>query len=114
MDEPPDDAIQLPIDGVLDLHTFAPREVKNVVAAYLDACVECGLVELRIVHGKGVGTLRTIVHRLLERDPRELAGGGAARRAPAANRTVIHDAALAAKYVANWRRPVNGGVSSRR
>ncbi len=61
---------QLPIEPELDLHTFRPRDVKDVVTAYLDACVEKGLREVRIVHGKGIGNLRRTVHALLARDPR--------------------------------------------
>ena len=51
MDEP----IQLPIDGVLDLHTFQPREIKNLVLDYLAACQERGILSVRIIHGKGIG-----------------------------------------------------------
>jgi DNA-nicking Smr family endonuclease len=65
-----DDATEIPIDGVLDLHTFAPGDVKALVPAYLDACLEREIFEVRIIHGKGVGTLRRIVHAALERDPR--------------------------------------------
>ncbi len=60
---------ELPIDGTLDLHMFAPREVKQLVPEYLDACLERGILDIRIVHGKGIGTLRSIVHGILERHP---------------------------------------------
>jgi dsDNA-specific endonuclease/ATPase MutS2 len=64
-----DDPVAVPIDGVLDLHTFAPRDVKDLVAEYLDACAERGLDDVRIIHGKGTGTLRRIVHGVLEHHP---------------------------------------------
>lgn len=57
--------VQLPIDGVLDLHTFSPREVKDIVLAYLDACQQRGILEVRIIHGKGIGNLQRTVHALL-------------------------------------------------
>ena len=65
MDEP----IQLPIDGVLDLHTFKPSEVKDLVTDYLAACQQKGIFEVRIIHGKGIGALRRTVHALLSRHP---------------------------------------------
>ena len=61
--------IEIPIDGTLDLHTFAPAEVKALVTEYVEACAARGIHELRIVHGKGTGTLRTTVHALLQRLP---------------------------------------------
>ena len=68
MDEP-DQPVELPITGVLDLHTFSPREVKDLVTAYLEACLEKGLYQVRIIHGKGIGNLRRTVHSLLAKHP---------------------------------------------
>jgi DNA-nicking Smr family endonuclease len=67
MDE--NDPIELPIDGVLDLHTFQPREVKELVPDYLAACQERGILEVRIIHGKGIGNLRRTVHSILGKHP---------------------------------------------
>jgi DNA-nicking Smr family endonuclease len=59
------DVPELPIDGVLDLHTFLPRDVKSLVPEYLELCRERGILEVRIIHGKGVGALRETVHAIL-------------------------------------------------
>lgn len=59
--------IELPIDGVLDLHTFRPEEVAELVDDYLDECRRRGILEIRIIHGKGRGTLRRTVHAVLAR-----------------------------------------------
>ncbi len=60
---------ELPIDGTLDLHMFHPREAKELVAEYLMVCRQKGIFEVRIVHGKGTGTLRRTVHSILSRLP---------------------------------------------
>src|SRR4051794_25620567 len=69
--------IEIPITDVLDLHSFRPPEVADVVREYLDAAYARGLRALRIVHGKGTGTQRRTVRTLLERDPRVEAFGDA-------------------------------------
>ena len=65
MDEP----IELPIDGVLDLHTFRPSDIKTLVPDYLDECQRRGICDVRIIHGKGIGNLKRSVHALLARPP---------------------------------------------
>ena len=61
--------VELPIDGVLDLHTFLPKDVKNLVVDYLAACRERGIFQVRIIHGKGIGQLRQTVHAILTKHP---------------------------------------------
>jgi DNA-nicking Smr family endonuclease len=70
-----EEAVELPITDVLDLHSFRPAEVADVVRDYLDAAWEKGLRELRIIHGRGIGVQRQTVRTLLSRDPR-VAGFG--------------------------------------
>ncbi len=62
--------IRIPITGELDLHTFRPAEVDRLIESYLTACQERGRRDVRIIHGKGTGTLRERVHALLRRSPR--------------------------------------------
>ncbi len=67
MDEP--EPLELPIDGVLDLHTFRPKEVKDLLPDYIAACREKGILQIRVIHGKGTGSLRQTVHSILSRIP---------------------------------------------
>jgi len=54
-----------PIDGTLDLHIFRPEDVKDLVPDYLDECRSRGILNVQIIHGKGTGVLRRIVHSIL-------------------------------------------------
>ena len=59
----------LPISGELDLHTFRPADLGELIPAYLEECARRGICDVRIIHGKGTGTLRATVHALLKRSP---------------------------------------------
>ena len=66
-DETPEELsgpVPIPITGELDLHTFRPQDVKEVVPAYLEACRDKGILVVRIVHGKGIGNLRRTVQAI--------------------------------------------------
>ena len=69
MHETMDHAVELPIDGVLDLHAFSPKDVKELLPEYFTACRGKGIFEIRVIHGKGTGTLKKTVHSLLEKMP---------------------------------------------
>jgi dsDNA-specific endonuclease/ATPase MutS2 len=62
-----DEPVEVPITDELDLHTFRPGEVKDLVPHYLEECRNRGILTVRVIHGKGTGTLRETVHALLRR-----------------------------------------------
>lgn len=63
------EAVPLPITGELDLHTFRPSDLGQLLPAYFTECRARGIRRVRVIHGKGIGTLRTSVHSLLRRCP---------------------------------------------
>lgn len=64
-----DDPIHIPISGELDLHTFRPNEVANLLEDYFSECRARGILRVRVIHGKGIGTLRETVHARLRSMP---------------------------------------------
>jgi DNA-nicking Smr family endonuclease len=73
-----DEPVEIPITGELDLHAFAPRDIPVVVEEYVRTCRERGIRRLRLVHGRGTGTQRAVVRRVL----RGLAGVASFEDAP--------------------------------
>ena len=61
--------MRIPIEDALDLHAFAPRDIKSLVDEYVTAAHEAGLREVRLIHGRGKGIQRGIVQQALERHP---------------------------------------------
>lgn len=64
-----DEPVRIPITDELDLHTFRPREVKDLLPEYFRECRAAGILTVRVIHGKGIGNLRRTVQALLDRDP---------------------------------------------
>ena len=60
---------RVPIEDALDLHAFAPRDIKSVVDEYVTAAHGAGLMDVRLIHGRGKGIQRGIVQQALERHP---------------------------------------------
>jgi DNA-nicking Smr family endonuclease len=80
--EPPfSDPVVLPLEDSIDLHPFQPKDIPSVVEEYLQQCIDAGILEVRLIHGKGKGVQRNIIRALLEKH---------------ANVESFHDAALEA------------------
>ena len=65
----PDEPLVVPLEDVIDLHPFAPQEIRSVVEEYLLACCQAGLSPVRLIHGKGKGVQRNSIRALLARLP---------------------------------------------
>ncbi|MSQ48504.1 MAG: DNA mismatch repair protein MutS [Deltaproteobacteria bacterium] len=68
-DSPFPDPVVLPLEDVLDLHPFAPKDIRSVVEEYLTQCREAGFSSVRLIHGKGRGVQRASIRALLARLP---------------------------------------------
>jgi hypothetical protein len=65
----PDLVVELPVEDSIDLHSFPPRDVPDVVDAYLEVAAKKGFPEVRLIHGRGIGVQRDRVQKLLARHP---------------------------------------------
>ena len=65
----PDDPVKMPIEDVLDLHTFSPRDIPNLLQDYFDECIAHGIFSVRIIHGKGKGIQKKQVQKILQTNP---------------------------------------------
>lgn len=61
--------VRIPIEDWIDLHTFSPKEIPSLLEDYLEECRKKGFQDVRIIHGKGKGVQRKIVHSFLEKSP---------------------------------------------
>jgi dsDNA-specific endonuclease/ATPase MutS2 len=66
-------AIRTPIEDVIDLHTFRPRDIPNLIEDYIEECLRAGFTSVRIIHGKGTGAQKKRVHELLRANTHVLA-----------------------------------------
>ncbi|MDE2485272.1 MAG: Smr/MutS family protein [candidate division NC10 bacterium] len=88
-EQPFEEPVRLPIEEVLDLHAFTPKEIASVVEEYLGECRQAGILEVRLIHGKGTGTQRAIVRRLLMNHPDVLSFADAPPQAGGWGATVV-------------------------
>lgn len=61
--------VKVPIEDNLDLHTFRPRDIPDLLEDYLAECLKAGLYSVRIIHGKGKGVQKRRVQGLLQNNP---------------------------------------------
>ncbi len=61
--------IQIPIEDVLDLHTFRPQDIADLLENYFDECIKAGIFSVRVIHGKGKGIQKRQVQRILRNNP---------------------------------------------
>lgn len=63
----PNSPMEMPITGELDLHTFRPRDLGDLLPDYLAACRARQILEVRVIHGKGIGNIKRSVEAILRR-----------------------------------------------
>jgi len=63
------EALRIPIEDWIDLHTFSPKEIPSLLEDFLSECLKKGFREVRIIHGKGKGVQMNNVHAFLRKSP---------------------------------------------
>ena len=63
------DPIRIPIEDVLDLHTFRPQDIAGLLEVYFEECIKAGILSVRVIHGKGKGIQKKQVQRILQKNP---------------------------------------------
>ena len=82
-------AIRVPIEDVIDLHTFRPADIPGLIEDYIDECVRAGFTSVRIIHGKGTGLQKARGQELLRHHPQVLAFTDAPREAGGWGATIV-------------------------
>jgi len=82
--------VRVPISDELDLHTFAPADLPELLPAWFEECRKQGRLRVRVIHGKGTGTLRASVHALLVRLPMVQSWQGAGSEFGGWGATIVH------------------------
>ena len=81
--------VKIPITDEIDLHTFRPEEVADLLDDYFRACIKKNIVVVRVIHGKGTGALKKRVHAVLKNNPRVTAFRDAAPEAGGWGATLV-------------------------
>jgi dsDNA-specific endonuclease/ATPase MutS2 len=82
-------AIRIPIEDVIDLHTFQPADIPDLIEDYIDECIQAGFTSVRIIHGKGTGRQKARVQELLRRHPQVLSFTDAPRESGGWGATIV-------------------------
>lgn len=61
--------IRIPIEDVLDLHTFRPQDIADLLEGYFQECIKAGILSVRVIHGKGKGIQKRQVQQILQKNP---------------------------------------------
>ena len=61
--------VKIPIEDIIDLHTFRPKDVPDLLEDYFSACIDKGIFSVRVIHGKGKGILKKRVQEILSKNP---------------------------------------------
>jgi dsDNA-specific endonuclease/ATPase MutS2 len=66
---PETDPVEVPIEDTIDLHSFQPRDIPGLVEEYLYQASLKGFTQVRIIHGRGIGVQRAMIHSILKKHP---------------------------------------------